>query len=172
MSARSARKNRDRQSQPSSSGNGRTVHLVDVENLAGASHVDVSLSRAIADLYAHAADLQPGDQVVVASSHHNASSTWFGWGAAARRLVRSGADGADLALLDVIDSERLTERFAHIVIGSGDGIFAEAAARLRAAGANVTVISRGEGLSAKLRRAVSDVRLLALAEDPQVAVAG
>jgi len=74
-----------------------------------------------------------------------------------RYRIRSGPDGADLELLDVIDHENVAERFTHVVIGSGDGIFADAATSLAAASRWVTVVSRCESLSARLRLAACDV---------------
>ena len=71
----------------------------------------------------------------------------------ARYVVRSGPDGADLALIDVIREERVNERFRHVVIGSGDGIFADVASLLGLAGVQVTAVSRPESLSSKLRLA-------------------
>src|SRR4051812_22281292 len=79
----------------------RALHLVDVENLLGGPWFTVGEVTAISLAYARTAGVAAGDLVVVASSHHTALAVWFGWGDA-RRLVRSGPDGADLALLDVI----------------------------------------------------------------------
>jgi hypothetical protein len=84
---------------------------------------------------------------------------WFGWGEA-RRVVRSGRDGADLTLIQIVDTENVAARFGRVVIGSGDRIFAEPAARLQSLGASVTVVSRRESLSRELRFAVRDVRFL------------
>jgi hypothetical protein len=68
----------------------------------------------------------------------------------ARYLARSGPDGADLALLDVISCERVAERFTHVLIASGDHIFAGEAAVLIARGCHVTVVSRYTALSRQL----------------------
>ncbi len=57
-------------------------------------------------------------------------------------------------------TERIDERFDRVVLGSGDGIFAEVCALLQAAGCVVTVVSRREALSRRLRFAVRDVRFL------------
>jgi uncharacterized LabA/DUF88 family protein len=77
-----------------------------------------------------------------------------------RWLIRSGPDGADLALIQAMMTERIPERFRRVVLGSGDGIFAEVCALLQAAGCAVAVVSRKESLSRALRFAVRDVRLL------------
>lgn len=76
----------------------------------------------------------------------------------ARRLVRSGENGADLALLQVLEQESVAERYDRVVLGSGDGIFAYAAAGLQAVGVDVTVVSRSDALSRRLGFAVRDVR--------------
>lgn len=139
----------------------RSLHLVDVENLLGGTNfgeADVALAAAA---YGPVAGLAATDLVVVSSSHHTARAAWFGWGEA-RRIVRSGVSGADLALIEVIETENVAVRFDRIVIGSGDGNFAVSAAKLQAAGIAVTVVSRPAFLSRQLRLAVRDVRHLDL----------
>jgi hypothetical protein len=71
--------------------------------------------------------------------------------------VRSGPDGADLELLDVVAYENVAARFTHVAIASGDGIFADAAAGLAAAGVWVTVVTRRNSLSARLALAAHEV---------------
>jgi hypothetical protein len=100
------------------------------------------------------------DQIVLATSHHAAAPAWFSWPATARRLVRSGQNGADLALLHVLACESVAARFDRVVIGSGDGIFAYEAARLQAVGVAVTVVTLHGALSRQLGFAVRDVRYL------------
>lgn len=138
---------------------GRALHLVDVENLVGGttfSEVDVAVTAAA---YERVASIGLRDLVTVASSHFTAMPTWFGWGSA-RRLVRSGPDGADLALIEVIETEGVATRFSRVVIASGDRIFAQSAARLQAQGVEVTVVTRAEALSNHLRLAVRDIQYL------------
>jgi hypothetical protein len=127
----------------------RTLHLIDIENLAGTGRPDRHQVRALYSMYRLRVGLGAMDQVVVAASEltiSNAGHCWPG----ARCLVRSGPDGADLELLAVIEYERVAERFSHVAIASGDGIFATAAAGLAAAGCQVTVVSRRAGLSKRL----------------------
>jgi hypothetical protein len=56
--------------------------------------------------------------------------------------MRSGADGANLARLDVLASEHVAERFDEVVLVWGDGIFADAIGTLasRPAGASDQVL--------------------------------
>jgi hypothetical protein len=138
----------------------RTIHLVDIENLLGGPSPTITSVQRLKSQYTSIAPVLRDDLVTVASSHHAALAWWYEWGPA-RRLLRSGPDGADLALLDVLANERVAERFEHIVIGSGNGIFAEPVARLHALGRLVTVVvRRGDHLSRRLRLASTDVRFL------------
>ncbi len=139
---------------------GRVLHLLDVENLIGTAQFSISDAAGVHADYERLAPFGSVNQVVLATSHHAAPAAWFGFPASARRLVRSGPDGADLALLDVLEHESVAARFQHVVIGSGDGIFAFPAAALQAAGCDVTVVARSEALSKRLRLAVRDVRFI------------
>jgi hypothetical protein len=143
---------------------GRVLHLIDVENLLAGPNFGGSLALRGRAAYDAVAPIGVVNQVVVSTSHRAAPSAWFAWPQSARRLVRSGPDGADSALIDIVACERLERRFDRIVIGSGDGIFAFPAARLQAAGCPVTVVTRPECLSRALRLAVRDVRFIATAQ--------
>lgn len=140
----------------------RTMHLIDIENLACAAlPAQDQVSRVHAQ-YCKQVGVGETDHVVVACSHLAFRDAAFGW-RDARHLVRSGPDGADLALLDVIYGERVAGRFAHVTIGSGDGIFAHAAAYLAERGCHVTVVSRRYHLKTALLLAAHDVVYLELA---------
>jgi len=127
----------------------RTLHLIDIENLAGTARPDRHQLRALYLMYCLRVRLGAMDQVVVASSELTIRNGGYCW-PGARCLVRSGPDGADRELLAVIEQERVAERFSHVAIASGDGIFTTAAAGLAAAGCQVTVVSRRAGLSKRL----------------------
>lgn len=135
---------------------GRTLHLIDVENLAGTGRRDPIRVSEIWSWYRQWVGVGALDQIVVACNHLALVDTALGW-PDARYRVRSGPDGADLELLDVLCRENVVERFARFVIASGDGVFAAAAASLAAAGRWVTVVSRREALSARLKLAACAV---------------
>ena len=97
----------------------------------------------------------------MASSHLGFLNVALGW-PHARYRVRSGPDGADLELLDVLEHEDVAARFSHVVIGSGDWRFSRAAASLAGRGVRVTVVSRRGSLAAVLARAAQDVVYLDL----------
>jgi hypothetical protein len=137
----------------------RTLHLIDIENLLGGAEFSINETARLADEYWPIAGVRPGDQTVLASSHHAARAAWFGW-PDARRLVRSGKDGADLALVDVMLSEDIYRRFERVVVASGDGVFSGPCSWLQQMGCSVTVVSQPGALSRRLALAVGDVRLL------------
>lgn len=139
---------------------GRVLHLIDLENLVGSADFSGEEAARVHRGYVQVAPSGAVDQMVLATSHHAAARAWFGWPATVRRLVRSGQNGADLALLHVLACESVATRFDRVVIGSGDGIFAYEAARLQAAGVAVTVVSICGALSRQLEFAVRDVRYL------------
>ncbi len=143
-----------------------TCHLVDIENLAASASANEDEVAAVTCLYREVAEHLPGDHVIIGSSHFAAKSgNWYGasqgWGCDPRRVTRSGPDGADLALIEVIEREAIAERFDRVVIGSGDGSFSLACHKLRSAGVAVTVVARDRpSLSHRLQIATDDVRLL------------
>ena len=137
----------------------RRLHLVDIENLAGDSRPSLRQVRQALVLYTACLAFGAMDQVEVASSHLTLLNAALGWPHAHYR-VRSGPDGADLALLDVLRYENVAQRFTHVVIGSGDHLFAEEAAHLAAQGVWVTVISRHRSLSLRLALAAREVIFL------------
>lgn len=137
----------------------RRLHLVDIENLAGAPVPGLGRIRQVQGLYAKRLPFGAADQVVIASSHLTLLNAALGW-PHARYRVRSGPDGADLELLDVLFCENVAARFTHVAIGSGDGVFASAAASLAAAGIWVTAVSRRRSLSPRLALAAQEVLYL------------
>jgi hypothetical protein len=146
----------------------RGLHLIDIENLAGGSKPSFDQIRDVQSIYAGRLTAGALDQVVVASSHLTLLTAALGW-PHARYRVRSGRDGADLELLDILENEKVAARFTRVIIGSGDGAFARAAARLAAAGVRVIVVSRQDSLSARLAIAASEVIYLETAPSGAVA---
>jgi hypothetical protein len=147
----------------------RTLHLVDIENLAGAAIPSRGQVSDVQGRYVARLSCGADDQVVMAASHLAVLNAFLGW-PGARYRVRSGPDGADLELLDVLQHEDVAARFTHVVIGSGDGLFGQAAANLASLGVRVTVASRRDSLSAALARAAREVVYLD-AQQPAAAAA-
>src|SRR5712664_1581473 len=84
----------------------RRLHLVDIENLAGAAVPSLGQVREVQGLYARRLAFGALDQVVIGSSHLTLLNAALGW-PHARYRVRSGPDGADLELLDVMLCENV-----------------------------------------------------------------
>lgn len=140
----------------------RKLVIVDIENLVGhpcPTRGDVDWVR---EKLLRKVVLQPGDQLVIGVSHVGLLEVGCNW-PHVRYVVRSGKDGADLALLDVLD-EDVASRFGRVVIASGDGIFADAATQLRLP---IDVVSRRGGLSARLRLVANRVTYLTDNDDPK-----
>ena len=134
----------------------RALHVVDIENLAGAAIPSLDLVNEVQIRYLACLGFGADDHVVLATSHLGLLNAGLGW-PHARHLVRSGKDGADLELIDVLEHENVATRFRHVVIGSGDGGFSQAAADLAARGIHVTVVSRWGSLAQTLATVAREV---------------
>lgn len=142
---------------------GRTLYLVDIENMAGSSAPTCGeVAKTQHRICAAVAPIQ-GDHTVVATSHHNALAMFYGWKGSAERRIRSGIDGADLELLEAVaDIQWIAERYGRVIIASGDHAFAFAVASLRAARVQVIVISPDLGLSPAMRLAAGTTNVVPL----------
>jgi hypothetical protein len=132
----------------------RTAHLVDAENLLGTAAPRPADVRQLTSCYATRVGFGPMDQVVIACSHLAFTTIGFCW-RGPQYLLRSGPDGADLALLAALRHDHIAARFPRVVIASGDHIFAPAVTGLAAAGCQVTIASRRGRLSQALQHAAS-----------------
>jgi NYN domain len=134
----------------------RALHVVDIENLAGVAIPTLARVAEVQGQYLACLRFGVDDQVVLAANHLALLNAGLGW-PHARYRVRSGKDGADLELLDVLEHENVAARFSHVVIGSGDGGFGHAAASLAARGVRITVVSRWGSLAYDLAKAAGNV---------------
>jgi hypothetical protein len=150
---------------------GRTSILLDTENLHGGTDATPADVAKLVEAVLNMTRVPRATPFTLGASCQSMLLA-NGYAAPGARLVwLPGRDGADKALLNVLDGEDLWRRFATIVIGSGDGIFAPAARRLRLHGVHVTVVSRRESLSRDLARAASSILYLVaeLATDTEAA---
>ncbi|GAB3795018.1 hypothetical protein GCM10028798_03040 [Humibacter antri] len=133
----------------------RRLVLVDIENIVGGG---VTMARQVHDAetaLVATVGRRPDDQDVVACGRLSADVVGFEWQGARRFVFRPGLDGADLELLEILETERISERFAEIVLASGDGIFAHTVSALGAAGVDVTIAARSDACSRRLRMAAA-----------------
>ena len=137
---------------------GRKLFVVDIENAVGIGTVDEGSCLKVKSRIEREYKPARGDLTIIGVSHKNnvfPARAWDG----ARIVLQEGHDGADLALEDVLSSENVEERFSEVVIVSGDGLFADQAARLRSLGVKVTVDARARQLSRFLAFSCSSVKL-------------
>ena len=134
----------------------RRLHLVDIENLAGFAWPASEQVAACCRRYADLVNPHGSDLFVLACNHGAGVAIADGW-PGARYLWHSGRDGAELALLEVLSGESVTNRFRTVVLGSGDGAFAGPAADLALNGVHITVVANCASLSRRLRLAASEV---------------
>ena len=137
----------------------RELHLIDIENEIGKAEPTATEVAQFRDFYlAFNRVAQDAHIVIGASSPLALLAISDGW-PNARRVYKQGKDGADLALLQVINQERIHERFAKIVIASGDGIFADVAQELHVRGKNVSVFSHVRSISHQFGKSGERVNL-------------
>jgi hypothetical protein len=134
---------------------GRRLVLVDIENVVGGAVHTTEEAHWAREEVQNLIGVRDMDQVVVGTSHIGLFPTLAAW-SYSRIVVRSGENGADLALLDVMESENIHQRFEELVLISGDGIFTEEVSRLGALGVHVTVVGHHEGVSKRLSMAASE----------------
>ena len=136
---------------------GRALHLIDIENLMGGPLQGLEALGAASDAYRELVGVGPQDHVVVACNQALALSAKFEW-EKSRVLIGHGPDGADMALLRQLQSlEWVAARYDRVVVGSGDGIFAEVVGGLAEFGIPVGVASRPRALAFLLARAATFV---------------
>jgi hypothetical protein len=140
----------------------RTLHLIDIENLTGADHLDLrSVARASA-AYRRRANIGPLDLAVIGTNMNPLYRLTVGLEWPGARIVSGhGHDGADKALLAAANPEWVVDRgFDRVVIGSGDRAFAALAATLADAGVRVQVIGCWGSVHTSLRATATQVRFL------------
>ena len=151
--------------------NTRCLILIDIENLVGTPHPSASQIADVQELIEVSGSIGKNAQCVVACSHFAAQEVMFSFPNALKR-IKSGINGADLALLGELSDYRVMSRFQRIVLCSGDGVFTEEVARLGSAGTEVTVIAREGSLSKRLELAAKNVVTFnyEINEEPEIAL--
>ena len=129
---------------------GRTLHLVDLENVLGDPWAAGPGVAAVYEEVLVRGLHREGDLVVVACNPGLAPHFAFTPHTSCQLLVRRGRDGADLALLGWGSPELIAQRFDRLVIASGDGIFAGILRPLRGLGLRVEVLYGRGRVSARL----------------------
>ncbi len=142
----------------------RSLYLVDAENMVGSV---APFASEIADAWKQVQMLtgyREGDLVVVGSSNADTLVNAYHGIPGARNVCVHGKDGADYALLDVMNTELAKANVDRVVLVSGDGIFAQNLATAASSGFRTHVCSRVEQLSTRLRLAAQEVTFLSPAQ--------
>lgn len=122
---------------------GRTLHLIDIENLVAGRPTRSNLTTAWASYQRHFR-IPAGDQVRIACAKPLAAMVAFTIPTGRQLLIGPATpDGADHALIDSVDPAFTATRFDAVVIASSDHIFAPLAAALAGAGCPVTIAHIG-----------------------------
>jgi len=120
---------------------GRTLHLVDIENLSGGPKMPSDRHLVAWRAYARRAGVRDTDQVVVAACERVMRTLMFELPSWVSKHSAVGADGADRVLLGVGTPGWVAQRFGRVVIGSGDHAFASFGRELQVLGVHVVVVS-------------------------------
>jgi hypothetical protein len=130
----------------------RSLHLVDLENLVGDPFAPGPVALETFERYLAVAGWVRGDHLIVASNPAMMGKVVFDLPVACNMHAACGRDGADLKLLSLAPAALVARRYARLVVGSGDGIFAQRAQAVLELGASVLVVARADGCSGRLRR--------------------
>lgn len=136
----------------------RRIVLIDAENANGGPLRTCAQAQWGRRVLTTTLGLQDGDQVVLACNEDSTSvlNLFSAWGEGPRIVTGRGPNGADKALISVMH-ENLPNRFAELVLVSGDKIFAKRVAALAAQGLPTRVLSHPDLLSARLRIAATSI---------------
>ena len=138
---------------------GRTLHLVDIENLLDQPPRLVSGDRAVQVFgqYLETASWRSGDSVVVASNPKLMRSMMFQLtDIPCRMLCAWGEDAADRLLLGAVPNHVET-RYARVVVGSGDHIFGDLIDQLRGSTVRTLVVAGAGSTSRQLYAGADEV---------------
>ena len=131
---------------------GRTLHVIDIENLVGGSGAGPAAVGPALSAYRSTVAVRDGDHAVIAAGPTLAIAAGLAWPGAQLRFGH-GIDGADHALLDAVEPAFAAEHYDRVVIASGDHAFVPLVAALRSRGAAVVLVVRDrESLSIDLGR--------------------
>ena len=136
----------------------RQIHLVDIDNLTGGPTKDPFIHRQVREWYDFHSDRQERDLCFVAASHYSAFSATKAW-AGAKMIWASGVDGADLALIRIVEETSFLN-IRRVCLGSGDWIFKFAFSPFLKMDVNLAICCREDSFSKSLHRFTDDVTFL------------
>jgi hypothetical protein len=120
---------------------GRTLHVIDIENLVGGSGAGPTAVGPALSAYRSAVAVGVDDHAVIGSGPTLAIAAGLAWPGAQLRFGH-GVDGADRALLAAVEPAFAADHYDRVVVASGDHAFVPLVAALRARGVAVLVVTR------------------------------
>lgn len=126
---------------------GRSIHLLDVENLNRGPSGDY---RSVATMWKDTVRPEPGDLIVCATDVSGIFAVRDAF-PSVRQLIGRGTDGADRAIGAALTESWIVGRFDTVIVGSGDGYFVPHLHRLRHLGLHTVVVGRSGGTATELR---------------------
>lgn len=139
---------------------GATLHIVDIENLAGDAYPPPWAARWALTAYGQVSGHRTGDLAYVAANRYLLAGIGFHKPFSCQLRTASGPDGADLALIDAAPSSWVGTRFRRLVVGSGDHAFVPLAVDALEAGLEVVVVARRGTVAREFHRIGCEVRYL------------
>lgn len=138
---------------------GRRLVVVEIESITEGAVRTRSHALWARRQVAEALDLKLEEQVIIGAPNRSFLAAGISW---PRTRIVTGASAEDVRheLLQVLEGEHIGERFAELVLASGNGLFAGAAASLGAEGVKVTALAWPENMSKRLRLAAAETLLL------------
>lgn len=136
----------------------RTFTVLDLENQCGGSELVPAYAKEVKRQFKSLALPFPSQTVIAVGSRAYSLYPQLSFDfREARILCRSGINGADICLCEVLINEAAAARSKYVVIGSGDAMFAKPAAFLKAKGTNILVIGRRGSISSQLFKVANQV---------------
>lgn len=140
-------------------GSKRSLHLIDIENLAGSGLLTKNQVLNVSTEYSRQTHCQRKDLFVVAAGPQNRAAVFQGWNFGVPVCsFRKGKDGADLALVGLFESIEHPEAFEHIYLATGDAGLFSIAEKSRALGVELTLVS-GRGSKSRRYNSLTTVTL-------------
>ena len=139
----------------------RAFTVLDLENECGGAELVPKYANEVRRQFQKLTLPYPSQTVIAVGSRALSiyPQLYFEW-PEARILCRPGIDGADICLCEVLVAEATARRSACVVIGSGDGMFAEPADYLKKQGTRIIVVGRRGAISQRLIRVADEISFI------------
>lgn len=135
---------------------GRTLWLVDIENILGAGFATREDIRRTWTEFTRHMGIAADDLVIIGCAHHLGVTAIFEVDPRIQFVFRSGPDGGESALIDHVDPAWAARRFNWVVIASGDHAFTPWVLHARSLGMRAWQVT-GRGASSVQLASACDV---------------